>query len=202
MGSQADERAHRDEGEPDRVIGLEERQWLPRHRAGDPAAFGELVVACQSRVYGYLTRCGIPPETRDDLFQEIFLKVHHAAARYEPARPLAPWLFTIVRNTVRNHWRDNPPRDLVGTEAIATLPAATPDVEAQVSDAEVARWLEGAVTRLPRPQREVLSLVTIGGLDLRQTATVLDLPLNTVKALLGRARRRLAGELAGLGAYA
>ena len=88
------------------VVNLDERHWLARHCRGDRDAFGELMNAYQAPLYGYLVRCGVPAASRDDVFQEIFVKVHLAAASYQPSRPLRPWLFTIAANSVRNYLRD------------------------------------------------------------------------------------------------
>jgi len=49
---------------------------------------------------------------------------------------------------------------------------------------------------LPLAQREVLLLGSVGGLRLQEIATVLDMPLNTVKTLTRRARMGLAKALA------
>src|SRR5687768_12742063 len=87
------------------VVMLEERRLLSRHLEGDQQAFTELVRAYRSPVYGYLVRCGVAESARDDLFQEVFLKIHGAAKSYTPERDLKPWLFTIVANTVRSHFR-------------------------------------------------------------------------------------------------
>ena len=72
------------------VVSLDERDWLPRHCRGEQEAFGELMKAYQAPVYRYLARCGVPPASRDDVFQEIFVKIHLAAASYQPSRP-PPW---------------------------------------------------------------------------------------------------------------
>src|SRR5262245_53492967 len=79
-----------------RVIPLGDRALLERHRGGDRAAFKELVAAFRAPVYGYLTRCGVNPSDRDDLFQEVFLRVHRAATDAPPVGPVAPWLFAIA----------------------------------------------------------------------------------------------------------
>src|SRR5205085_6907941 len=84
---------------------LSEAELLPRHCRGDGDAFPALLQAFRAPVYGYLVRCGVAEGTRDDLFQEIFLKVHQGAGHYSPGRPLKPWLFTIVANCVRDHFR-------------------------------------------------------------------------------------------------
>ena len=99
----------RDVSGPDRtVVDLEERAWLPRHCRGDRNAFEALLAAYRRPIYNYLVRTGVAAADRDDIFQNIFLKVHRAAQSYQSSRPLRPWLFTIAANTVRTHFRDAP----------------------------------------------------------------------------------------------
>ena len=79
-------------------------QWLVAHRDGDSEAFGKLVQRYRRPVFGYLVHCGVPESDRDDLFQDIFIKIHQRADQYDAARPLHPWLFTVVANTVRSYF--------------------------------------------------------------------------------------------------
>ena len=80
------------EGSPELPAAEEsfERQLLVRHRDGDPDAFEELVQRFRAPVFSYLVRCGVEPASRDDLFQEIFIKIHNASARYRAEQPLPP----------------------------------------------------------------------------------------------------------------
>lgn len=197
MPADCEERASAAGERPRQVLDLEERTWLPRHLRGDRAAFAALLQAYRRPVYGYLVRAGVRAGERDDLFQAIFLKIHLAAASYQSARPLRPWLFTIVANTVRNHFRDA--RDglvvaLTDPEAEIGDPAPGPDRAAEAR--QLARWLEQAIAALPEAQREVLLLVTVADLPQAQVAEALGLPLNTVKTHLRRARLGLAAALA------
>ena len=193
--------ATRSEPAPDRaaqapvVVGLEERTWLPRHCRGDAAAFPALLQAFRRPVYGYLVRAGVAEADRDDLFQSIFLKVHQAADRYEPARPLAPWLFTIAANTVRNHFRDSRPEEAAPADPPDTADPA-PDPERAAAARQAVARLETALAALPLAQREVLLLNGVAGLKLQEVAEALSLPLNTVKTHLRRARLTLAKSMA------
>ncbi len=178
------------------VVNLDERHWLARHCRGDRDAFTELMNAYQAPVYGYLVRCGVPPASRDDVFQEIFVKIHLAAAAYQPSRPLRPWLFTIAANSVRNHLRDQSRHRVAGDAQACDQPSGDHGPRALAEIQETVAWLERALPALPLAQREVLLLGSIGGLRLQDIATVLDIPLNTVKTLTRRARSRLATDLA------
>ena len=160
------------------------------------------MAAYRRPVYSYLVRSGVAEADRDDVFQGIFLKIHAAAETYDPARPLAPWLFTIVANSVRNHFRDRAPAGAPngGPTAPADDPPDPPDPnpgpERIASARQTLAWLEQALTTLPPAQREVLLMVAIVGLRQQDVAQALDLPLNTVKTHLRRARLALAAHLA------
>jgi RNA polymerase sigma-70 factor (ECF subfamily) len=182
-----------------RIVDLDERSWLPRHCRGDEAAFAALLEAYRRPVYGYLARCGVAVGDRDDLFQNIFLKIHAAAASYDPGRPLAPWLFTIVANAMRNHFRDRPTA-LVPVGDPPDLPDPAPGPDQIAAGREMVAWVETALLDLPPAQREALLLVAVVGLRQREVAEALDMPLNTVKTHLRRARLTLAEDLAGLNA--
>lgn len=182
---------------PGQVVDLDERGWLPRHCRGDREAFAELLAAYRAPVYGYLARCGLPPAACDDLFQEIFLKVHAAAASYEPSRPLRPWLFTIAANTVRNFLRKE--RGRCGAADVVD-PLELPDprgcAEGISAVRETVEWLERAVAALPHRLREVVLLSAVEGFTHREVSDVLGIPVGTVKARLHRARLALASALA------
>lgn len=167
---------------------------LEQFRDGDPAAFAELLHQHQSAIHGYLYRCGLSEAQRDDLFQEIFIKVSRAASTFLPERPFKPWLFKIAVNTVRSHFR----RRHVEAAEFQDRQAASPEPsgEAMVAARETARWLQDAIVRLPPAQREVVNLVCGERLPQAQVAQLLEMPLGTVKTLLRRARLTLARQLA------
>ena len=188
------------------VLDLNERNWLPRHCRGDEQAFEQLLLAYRNLVYTFLYRYGIETIDRDDLFQDIFLKIHQAAARYRPSEPLKPWVISIVLNTVRNFRRDRGRRRHAMTrlKAVSGNPSSKapaphrhgPGLDEQVEQQSTVLWLERRITELPEPQREVLVLSTLKGLRMTDIAKVMALPENTVKTHLRRARLALAESLA------
>ncbi len=179
------------------VVDLEERNWLARHRRGEAEAFPALLAAYRRPVYAYLVRAGVGEADRDDLFQTIFLRVHRAAGDYQPSRPLAPWLFTIAANTVRNHFRDSTGaevRSIEGQDSALADPG--PDPERAAAARLTLDWLEAAIQALPAIRRHVLLLICVVGLSQAEVAAALELPVNSVKTHLRRARLRLARERA------
>ncbi len=193
----------RSEGErPVHVVRSDERQLLVRHLEGDAEAFAELVAEYRAPVYSYLARCGVDAADRDDLFQDVFIKIHRAAGSYDPERPLHPWVFTVVANTVRSHTRKRRVRQLIfgrssdetGTAGEPADPA--PDGERQTAARETAAFVQREIGRLRRVQREVVLLACVEKMPLKDIAAVLDIPVGTVKTHLRRARLALAAALA------
>ena len=198
MPAESRHRASDASGQVRKVVELEERTWLARHCRGDRDAFQALLAAYRRPIYSYLVRTGIAEADRDDIFQNIFLKVHRAARTYQPSRPLRPWLFTIAANTVRTHFRDRRGAGPLSTAGVSDEPVdPNPGPERIVAGRETVAWLEGAIAALPPAQRQVLVLVSVVGLRQRDVAEALALPLNTVKTHLRRARLGLAEAMAG-----
>lgn len=167
---------------------------LRRFQQGDAQAFAMLLREYRAQVYGYLCRCGVPVGTRDDLFQEIFLKVNHAAARFDCQRAFRPWLFAIAVNAVRSHFRK--PRLIEVSSTPEEQVAEEPTGDEVVAARETAFWLEEAIKTLPIAQREVLILICVQNMDRQEAATTLGTNIDTVKTQLRRARLALAKKLA------
>ena len=181
----------------DEAAAADERELLLLHLGGEPGAFAELVSRYRAPVYSYLVRCGVAAEDRDDLFQEIFIRIHRAAGQFRPERPLHPWLFTIVANAVRNHVREKKVRNLVFGDPPANDPAdAAADGEQLARAMQTRAWLEDRIRELPHVQREALILTCIQDLPQKQVASILGLRLNTLKTHLRRARLALVQQLA------
>jgi RNA polymerase sigma-70 factor (ECF subfamily) len=182
------------------VVDLKERNWLPRHVSGDADAFAQLMAAYRGFVLTLLWRYGVDHANRDDLFQEIFLRIHQAAASYQPSQALRPWLVTIVLNTLRNHRRDQYRK----SRFLSQLFTATrhnrhtqhnPGADQMLEQKSTVLWLESRIKDLPDRQREILVLSTMKDLRMKDIARVMGMPVNTVKTHLRRARLALAEDL-------
>lgn len=71
----------------------------------------------------------------------------------------------------------------------------TAGLDEQLEQQSTVVWLEQRITTLPERQREVLVLSTMKGLRMKEIATILAVPENTVKTHLRRARLALAESL-------
>ena len=89
-------------------------------------------------------------------------------------------------------------RTVVGYSSSETMAPQrqVPGLDEQLEQRSTVTWLERRIADLPEQQREVLVLSTLKGLRMKDIASVMALPENTVKTHLRRARLALAESLA------
>lgn len=176
------------------MLPLSDRVLLERHARGEPDAFAQLMRIYANPVYGYLVRSGIRPADRDDLFQLVFEKVHRASLRELPDGPVRPWLFAIAANTVRDAFRRAKVRSIVALDEDAGHAEPAPDArpDQAIEQSEELSFLDQEIAKLPLDQREALLLCAVEGLPLADAAVALEVPVNTLKTRIRRARVALA----------
>lgn len=175
---------------------IEDRDLVLRYAAGETALFAELMRRYKAPIFGYIVRCGVRHPACDDLFQDVFLNVHRAAGRYKPDYPVRPWLFTIAANAVRSHFRkSNVLRRWFSPNEVPDQPSVEPSLQLAREGDELAEFLDGRIEKLPLKQREVLVLCCIEQMSLDDTSQVLEMPLESVKTNLKRARASLAKDI-------
>ena len=139
-----------------------------------------------------------------DLVQEAFLRVYRALRRVEPDAPLERWLYRIVSNLHIDLLRKRPRTRVESLDA--PVETARGEVSREIADLESSpeaildrEQLDAAIQRalgtLPQELRLVVVLSDIEGLAYEEIATMLRIPLGTVKSRLHRARQTLQQRL-------
>ncbi|MBQ6157604.1 MAG: sigma-70 family RNA polymerase sigma factor [Thermoguttaceae bacterium] len=177
-------------------------------KAGDAAAFEQLVTRHQERILSTLIHFTDSLQQAEELTQEVFLKVYEARLRYEPTAKFTTWLYRIVRNeglnAVRHKKRHperylnaSPPADGDGANAEENLLAKSGYMPArQYDEKEEREMVRLALKSLEPRQREAILYQHVEEMDYSQIAQVMEMTVPAVKSLLYRARRRLAEILA------
>ncbi len=181
---------------------MDQTELLNRCRQGDELAWEMLVRQQQGRVcamiYSYL---GDREETLD-VAQEIFVRLYRKLDQCADAARFGPWLATIVRHACLDHLRRRkarPPRQDIPAAEMTSLAASGPTPEEQWYRTSRQRLVHRALQDLSEINREVILLKDIQGLPLEQVASVLEVPLGTVKSRVSRARIELARAIIALG---
>jgi RNA polymerase sigma-70 factor (ECF subfamily) len=178
-------------------------ELMARVGGGDRQAFGELVERHKDHLLTYLCRLTGSRDRADDLAQETFLRLFHAARSYRERGRLGAFLVSIATNLVRSEERRARRWRLLtaafapeGRPLPAPSPAAEPAGDERLLSDERRRHLAAALARLPLPLRVPLVLAEVEGWPLKDVARQLGCREGTVKSRLFRARRRLRAELA------
>ena len=174
------------------------------YQAGDDSAFERLVHGYSGQVYALLTRFLGPVAAREDLVQEVFLRVIRARDRYQPSARFSTWLYRIVFNLCVNE-KDRLARRLeVSLEGTVTaeVPGAVPFADEDAPDPSSGLEREDAVVavrraigRLPEAQRMALLLAKYEELSYAEIARVMDSSEKAIKSLVHRARENLRAAL-------
>jgi RNA polymerase sigma-70 factor, ECF subfamily len=184
--------------EPDAALML-------RVKAGDVAAFDELVERYKQPVMNLLARMLRDQVEAEDLAQNVFVQVYRSAHRYQPSARFSTWLFTIARNLCLNELRrrSRHPADSMDITRLdhEDQPAnqfedqKTASAPTQLLQSELEQKVEQAIGQLPENQRLAILLCRQEELSYEQIAEVLDCSLSATKSLIHRARETLKQKL-------
>ena len=141
------------------------------------------------------------PDLAEDVAQDALLKAWQALPSYRGDAPLKNWLLRITHNTAISALRRRRDVHLDPSEFPEDAPSAhlapPVSVEASVEDRASFTAFEAALEQLDELSRSVVVLREVEGMSYDEIATVLDVPLPTVKTRLLRARRLLSTALEG-----
>ena len=128
------------------------------------------------------------PIRADDLVQEALVRALSRSHLWQPGTDIRAWMFTILHNVHVNNQRQRRHRDDSQELSDDRPEMATPATQERILEMrDLARGLQ----LLPGPQREVVLLVGLEGMNYKQVAAVLDIPIGTVMSRLHRGREAL-----------
>jgi RNA polymerase sigma-70 factor (ECF subfamily) len=172
---------------------------LERCCRGDELAWEALVRRFQARVYGIACHYVGNAEDARDAAQEAFIRVYQNLSICPDAAGFLPWLIRITRNICIDHLRRKnarPPAQDVPIEDMQSLRAPGGDPSQLFAADARKQMVHSALRHMTALNREMILLRDIQGLALEEIASMLQVPLGTVKSRSNRARIELARALA------
>lgn len=177
---------------------LSDDDLMALYRDGTPEAFDLLFQRWATPVYNFARMLMGEDGLAEEAMQETFLAVARAAHRYEPRERFRSWLMRIARNRCLNRVESEQlRRETVAAWGSGAFEPALSDpgpVE-RLEMYEGMASLRSAISRLPARQREAIVLYAMEQMSYQEIALTLEVPVNTVKTLIHRARARLAETL-------
>jgi RNA polymerase sigma-70 factor, ECF subfamily len=175
----------------------ESGQLMARAQEGDQRAYDELLQLLARDARGFVARRVGWPDWAEDVVQDALLTVHRARQTYDPARPFVPWFYAILNSRLIDTLRSRKrlmSREVIDAEALGRQAAPGGDGPAR---GDLREALAAAVARLPRIQREVVSLLKYEDLSVREVAARLGMSEAAVKATAHRGYKMLRRGVGG-----
>jgi len=180
--------------------GATDAELVERSRGGDREAADALARRCRRPAYLLALQLLRDPDDALDVAQDALLRLFSTLDRFDPGRPLRPWLAAIVRNRARDLERRRRVRRTSplaaddGERAVVLVDARSgPDGDAERAELRSRVWR--ALGGLAAAQREILVLRDYQDLKYEEIAAVLRVPIGTVMSRLHRARQALRERL-------
>jgi RNA polymerase sigma-70 factor (ECF subfamily) len=177
--------------------------------AGDRFLFEIIMRRHNQRLFRIARSIVKRDDEAEDVLQEAYVQAYAHLDQFEGRSQLSTWLIRIVVHEAYRRLRQARRRQMdtmalvegTGTDGsggvpIELAPLSRPDNPEQLAATrELARLLEGAIDTLPEGFRTVFMLRVVERLGVAETAACLEIPEETVKTRLHRARRLLQREL-------
>lgn len=169
----------------DKFENLDDEKLMVAYQEGDMAAFEQLYNRYQHKIYNFLLIRLVDEKLCQDLFQEIFLKVHRSRNSFDPSKSFATWLFTIAHNLIKNEFK----RMARARTNLVQLPDEVP-MDCQNGDynpdihlelRESAAMIRKALEKLPPTQRKIILLNKIFGFSYAEIAQITGSSQSAVK---------------------
>ena len=159
-------------------------------------AFEELVRRYQNRIYSLAYRMTGDNVEALDLTQEAFLRCYAALPSFNPSLRFAPWLYRIATNLCINFLQSSRVRRGGADPDLALqMPDRGKQPDSLYEEKEQRLRIHQAILNLPAKYRAVVILRHMQDKTYEEIAAILDLPLNTVRTHLFRARELLRRRL-------
>jgi RNA polymerase sigma-70 factor, ECF subfamily len=173
-------------------------QLVARAQGGDQDAFAELVRRHSDHVFRLALSIlgqGFAAEA-EDVAQEVFLKVHHALPSFRGEAEVGSWIYRITFNQAVNlKARARYRRPHLDDTVLSHAVTAEPGPHSLLETAQRDQSLAVCIQTLPEVYQSALRLYYWMGASVAEVAALLDVPENTAKSYLRRARQLLHGML-------
>jgi RNA polymerase sigma-70 factor (ECF subfamily) len=178
-------------------------ELVVRAQAGDPDAFGRLVLQHKESISRVIFRITKNREDAEDEVQETFLRAYRGLCEFRGNSKFTTWLTRIAVNRALMCLRKRRPRDISFDDAVdhhgdslnRDIPEWRPNPEQCYSQSEADLKLNEELTALPHGLRSALILKHLYGYTTEDVAKSLGISVPAVKSRVLRARRRLRVRL-------
>ena len=157
-------------------------ELMLKYRDGDARAFDELFERIHHRVYAYVSKNLSDKNEREDVVQNIFIKLHTSKENFNPTYPFDAWLFTVSRSVLYDHLRKS---SKIRHQEL--LEFYTPEERVSVD-------IDSTLEKLHDKGREAVKMKYLDDLSFEEIARKIETTPGNVRQIVSRALRFLRKE--------
>lgn len=163
----------------------------------DKSHFAEVVIRYEDKLSRYIMRLGVRNrEDREDVLQEIFIKVYRNLNDFDMSLSFSSWIYRIAHNEAISWYRKKnvrPEGHLVddGNELLSYVPSVGVDAEQLFDESINASVLSRALARLEQKYRDPIILRFFEHKEYDEISDILKIPTGTVGTLIHRGKKQL-----------
>jgi len=173
-------------------------ELVRRCRAGEGAAWEEIVQTYSRRVYNLAYRFTSRADSAEDLTQDVFVRIYRSLDQYNPKQgDLQNWLMRLARNLIIDDYRkrQRAPQDDIADDLEDHkyhLRSAENSVQREMERRELGAQVQSGIDKLSSDLRTCVILRDIEELSYQEIVDLLKIPEGTVKSRINRGRIELA----------
>lgn len=173
-------------------MGMSDEDLMISYRDGSETAFTELYRRHKERVFSFI-RKRVQPETKqNEIFQEVFIKLHRSKSLYEKKFKFLPWLFTVTRNVMLDELRKDKTyqKQLEDFESEARTLSPT-------NETGMSAGFDLDAAKLTPDQKSALTLRYFEDKEFNEIADILKTSESNVRKIISRALASLRKSMSG-----
>lgn len=168
---------------------MEDQELVSQILGGSQWAFRQLIDQYKRLVMHMITRVIDDDRDREELCQDVFVRVYEKLDGFHFESKLSTWIATIAYRLAINHLRKTKKRQ--EEQDIDQVAFQLGEHDRSVEQADYARFIQSLINQMPAPYRLVLTLFYLEGFSYPEIMEITDMPEGTVKNYLFRARHKL-----------
>lgn len=153
--------------------------------------FEKMVFQYEKAIFSHILSLVRQKETAEDLTQEVFIKFYKNLAKIDPDKSFKSWLYRVATNTVYDYWRRRRHKSeflIIDDQDNVFETIDQEDAYLLIAD---KNDLERALEKIKPIHKTALLMRYYQEFGYEEIAAILDIPLNTVKTHLFRAKKEL-----------
>lgn len=134
----------------------------------------------------------------EDLVQECMIKIYENLSKYDSKYALSTWVYTIAFNIINDHYRSKgkTPKLTTVSQLYDNEHTVSHDSPENILISEQTKTkTDHAIASMSKELLDVYTLKDVDGMQLKDIAAHLSIPLNTVKSRLRRAREGIKAAI-------